>query len=160
MAVNHWVRGSNPRGGVVKPKQRDGAWVFSFIALEKLYQVQCLRHTYKLTHIRTLTNSLISAYYRSIVFTHGGCLMSRQRRQKSSPVAKKSLNDSTLPQDTGIQHERKIKAKPFYVTARVKKEGVQALSLRSKAVHHPLFSRFSHIFRSFVVFFTAESLSL
>ena len=46
------------------------------------------------------------------------------------------------------------------MTARVKKEGVQALSLRSKAIHNPLFSRFSDIFRSFVVFFTAESLSL
>ena len=46
------------------------------------------------------------------------------------------------------------------MTARVKKEGVQALSLRSKAIHNPLFSRFSDRFRFFVVFFTAESLSL
>ena len=30
----------------------------------------------------------------------------------------------------GFSCERKIKEKPFYVTARVKKEGVQALSLR------------------------------
>ena len=57
----------------------------------------------------------------------------------------------------GIQLRTENKRKPsFYVTARVKKEGVQALSLRSKAIHIPLFSRFSDIFRSFVVFFTAK----
>ena len=42
-------------------------------------------------------------------------------------------------QAQGFSCERKIKEKPFYVTARVKKEGVQALSL---------------------FFFTAESLPL
>ena len=38
----------------------------------------------------------------------------------------------------GIHHESKIKEKPFYVTTRVKKEVVQALSLRSK-VHITMF---------------------
>ena len=35
---------------------------------------------------------------------------------------------------------------------------VKTLSLRSKAIDNPLFSRFSHIFQSFVVFFHADAL--
>ena len=72
--------------------------------------------------------------------------------QKTIYELGKNVNTEILSYQ-GFSCESKIKEKPFYVTAGVKKEGVQALSLRSKAIHNPLFSRFSNYIPLFRCFF-------
>ena len=73
--------------------------------------------------------------------------------QKTIYELGKNVNTEILSYQ-GFSCESKIKEKPFYVTARVKKEGVQALSLRSKAIHNPLFFTLFSYYSALSLFFS------